>query len=443
MKLRVLQKIKIDIPKYISPLEDKKVKELKFMKYIKKGVIEMAAKIPQKAYCHRENIPIEITVNHLGMNRTIIGFAVGLYEICLYEDNNTKKFVKYSFKLISERFYEYQIKPGEKNVFTVLNFPIIDGNCLIQKKFLKSNVYPSAASSLASSNAGSEESVKNLKNTNDSITEDDLSMEEEEKDITKIELKDVKIPFISPTIDEPSRWPIKVEHKLRIVAISNEYVKKVIQKIKGDDKSSNEELSSNENENENEDNKQANNDYEEYIETDSQINIRVSPPSSPVPASSNGSLTTQNNNYLNGDQSSSEGQRRLSSSAGNTSTVITTKDLFNAQSSENQKYINENKKYGIILGFLSNGDNPVLPKAKKALDIAFDIVIGTMTRNARIFGKEFKLDEEIEDQYFNAILRKNHMNNKLKLVNNSNSNGSISKASQKKEEGNIYILLLL
>jgi len=447
MKLRVLQKIKVDLPKYITSLEEKRIKELKFMKCIKKGVIEMTAKIPQKAYCHRDNIPIDIIINHRGMSKTIVGFAVGLYEVCSYEDNNTKKFVKYSFKLLSERFYEYIIKPGESKVYTVLNFPIIDGNCFIQKKHIKSSIYSSTISSLAASNPGSEESIRsisnnnnnnnnnnniNINNNNNSMTEDDLSEEVEEKDITKIQLKDAKIPFISATIDEPSKWPIKVEHKLRIVAISGENAKKIIQKLKGDDKSSNDELSSNEYEKDDTD--KPNNDYEEYVETDSQVNVRISPPPSPL-----------SNGQSNDDQKANTSPRRMSYMGGNANTSImtTTKDLFNAQNTENQKYINENKKYGVILGPLSNGDTPTLPKSKKTLDIAFDIVIGTVTRNARVYGKESKLEEEVEDQFYNAIIRKNNINNKLKLVNNSttNSNSSISKTTQRKEDPDIKIHL--
>jgi hypothetical protein len=427
MNLRVLQKIKIDLPIYNSPQEQTKVKELKFMKYIKKGIIEMNVKIPQKAFCHRDNIPIEIKINHLGMNKSIIGFCVGLYEICSYEDTNNKKFVKYSFKLLSERFYEYQIEPGESNVFTVLNFPIIDGNCSIQKKFIKSDIFSSNSSSLSGSEENMKKRKESIKNNDDSIMEDDeLSEEEkEEKDITRILLKDAKIPYISATINDPSRWPIKVEHKLRVVAITNEYIKKIINKIKGDDKNGNDE---NEKENENE---PANNDYEEYVETDSQANIKISPPASPNPDLSNSSLAIQSNGYLNSDQQNES--RRMSFMGSNSNN--TTKDLLNIQNAENQKFINENKKYGVILGHLSNGDTPTLSKSKKALDIEFDIVIGTMTRVARLYGKEFKLQEEIEDQYYNAIIRKNNINNKLKLVNTTISSGSMSnKIAQKKED---------
>jgi len=435
MKLRVLQKLKIDIPKYVKPTEQKKIKELKFMKYIKKGLIEMNVKLPQTAYCHRDNIPIEVTVNHLGMNRPILGFAVGLYEKCSYEDASSKKMTKYSFKLVSERFYEYQVKPGESSVFTILNFPIIDGHCSIQKKFLKTTLYSSRTSNIAASNSASEESVKDekeaLKMGNEGTLEDeDLGEEEVEDDITRIQLRDVKVPYISPSINEPSRWPVVVEHTLRVVAITNEN-KKIIRKMTGDDKSNNDDLSPNENE-------PQNNDFEEYVETDSQLYIHVSPPPSPshgpsVPAVSNGSLSNQNNGYLDSDQYLSESRR---------SSTTGTKELINAQNNDNQKYINENKKYGIILGHLSNGDVSSIPKSRKALDFEFNIVIGTMTRTPRLFGKEFKLEEEIEDQYFNAILRKNNFNNKLKLRSGSisgNSNNTSRTSLRKDDESNIKV----
>jgi len=439
MKLRVLQKLKIDIPKYVSPMEQKKVKELKFMKYIKKGLIEMSVKIPQKAYCHRDNIPIDVTVNHLGMNRPISGFVVGLYEKCSYEDLYTKKMNTYSFRLVSERFYEYQVKPGESNAFTVLNFPIIDGNCSIQRKFLKDSLY---SSNIGTSNSASEESVKDdkeaIKMGNEGAIEDeDLGEEEVEDDITRIQLRDVKVPFISSTINEPSRWPIVVEHILRVVAITNENKMKMNRKMKGgDDKSNNDELSPNENE-------PQNNDFEEYVETDSQICIHVSPPPSPsnpptVPAISNGSLSSQNNGYLDSDQNINE-VRRMS-----TNSATGTKELINAQNNDNQKYINENKKFGVILGHLSNGDVPSIPKSRKALDFEFDIVIGTMTKIPRLYGKEFKLEEEIEDQYFNAILRKNNFNNKLKLRAGSISgNNNTSRTSLKKDDGMYFIYIYI
>ncbi|OUM63513.1 hypothetical protein PIROE2DRAFT_61237 [Piromyces sp. E2] len=443
MKLRVLQQIKINLPKYIKPMEEKKIKELKFMKYIKKGLIEMNVKLPQSAYCHRDNIPIEVTVNHLGMNRAIIGFAVGLYERCSYEDSNSKKFNKSSFKLVSERFYEYQINPGESNVYTVLNFPLIDGNCSIQRKFLKTTLYSSKASNIATSNSASEESIKDEKEAlrigNEGTLEDeDLGEEEEDNDITRIQLRDVKVPYISPSIIDPSRWPVIVEHTLRVVAITNENKnKKMARKMKGDDKSNNDDLSPTENEH-------PNNDYEEYVETDSQICIHVSPPPSPlnvpsVPVVSNSSLSSQNNAYLDSDSHINE-SRRMSNSG---SSTIGTKDLLNAQNNDNQKYNNENKKYGMILGHLSNGDVSSIPKSRKALDFEFNIVIGTLTRVPRLFGKETKLEDEIEDQYFNAILRKNNFNNKLKIRTGSISNNNTSRASLKKDDGMyIYFIIL-
>jgi len=430
MKLRVLQKIKTDITKYIEPVEQSKMKELKFMKYIKKGIIEMKVKLPQTAYCHRENIPIEVSVNHLGMNRTIIGFGVGLYEKCSYEDTNTKKMNTYSFKLVSERFYEYLIKPGESNIVTVLNFPLIDGNCSIQRKFLNDNFSSSKASNIGASNSASEESIKDEKealkmgNEGGTIEDEDLGEEEVEDDITRIQLKDVKIPIISPTINVPSRWPVVIEHQLRVVAISNENINKIIRKMKGDSSGNNDELSPNEND-------PQNNDYEEFVETDS-VCIHVSPPPSPsnVPANSNGSLSSQNNGYLDSDQIASDSRRPSSSGV----SVTGTKELLNSQNNDNQKFINENKKYGNILGHLSNGDIPSIPRSRKALDFMFDIVIGTMTKTPRLYGKEVKLEEEIEDQYFNAILRKNNSNNKLRLRTGSVTSNNPSKTSQKKDD---------
>jgi len=417
MKLRVLQKIKTDIPSYIKPLEEKKIKELKFMKYIKKGLIEMNVKIPHKAFCHRDNIPIEVSVNHLGTSRTINGFAVGLYEECCYEDINTKKFVKSSFKLISERFYEYLIKPGESDVSTILNFPLVDGNCTVQKKYLKSNF-----STTVPSNTGSDE---NIKEKND---EDDEDLEEEEEeaenDITRMLLKDVKIPVLSATIDEPSRWPVRVRHKLRVVAISNENINKIIRKMKEEN---------NEDSNDNEPQNNDYEEYEEYKEIDSQVYIHVSPPTSPLsqPANSNNSLSSQNTNYLSSEQSINE--RRPSTAA---SSVSSSKDLITIQGlySDSQKYNNENKKYGVILGQLSlSNDARSLPKSRKALDFEFDIVIATMTKTPRLFGKEFKLEEEIEDQYINAILRKTNSNSRIRIRNASVSSTS-SKVSQKKDD---------
>jgi len=428
LKLRVLQKIKVDIPKYMESMEDKKIKELKFMKYIKKGLIEMNVKIPKKAYTHRENIPIEITLNHLGMNKTIIGFVVGLYERCFYLDNNTKKYNKYSFKLVSERFYEYQVKPGESNAFTILNFPLIDGNCSIQRKFLRSSMYSTNSNTNSNINSntntnmlnsshidsGNDENIKTEQEGN--IEDEDLVEDTENEDITRILLKDAKIPPISPTIDD-SKWSIKVNHCIRVVAITNEYIDKIIHKFKSsDDKINNEESSQNDKEKD----ESPNNKYEEYLETDS-ICIHVSPPASPVTPNANiNSVITQNNGYLSANMPES---RRTSYTG--------TKELLNTQNLENKKFITENKKYGSILGHLSNGDTPTLPKSQKSLDTVFDITIGTMTKTPRIYGKEFKLDEEIEDQYYNAILRKNNINSKLKLVS---SNGSINKNSEKKDD---------
>jgi len=435
MKLRVLQDIKVDIPKYTISLEKKNVKKLKIMKCIKKGIIEMNAKIPQKAYCHRENIPIEISINHLGMKNDIFGFVVGLYEECSYKETNTNKFTRYSFKLLSERFYKCQIKPGDSTKNIILNFPIIDGHCLIQNKSVKSNSYPSSISSAISLNSLNEEDERiekeNLKNNNEIITtyielneeeeqekeeeEEEIEEEEEkEEDITKIPLKKVKIPFISATIIESSKYPIKVKHKLRIVTITDENANKIIQKMNDDDKSSTDELS---------DDESTNNEYEEFTEMDNEINIYITPPLSPDPVLKNNS---HNNDNLNNEKSLNE--YYLKNYLGGN----------NMQNSENQKYLNENKKYGIILGHLANGNISILPKSKKALDIDFDIVIGTMTENTRKYGKESKLDEEIEDQYYNAILRNDNIKNKLKIFKNSSGTQS-NKDAQKKKEPDITI----
>jgi len=422
MKLRVLQKIKTDIPNYIAPIEEKKIKELRFMKYIKKGLIEMNVKVPHKAFCHRDNIPIEISVNHLGTSRTINGFAVGLYEECCYEDINTKKFVKFSFKLISERFYECLIKPGESNANIILNFPLVDGNCSVQKKYLKSNF-----STIVPKNTGSDENIKEKNDEDDEDLEEEEEEEEVENDVTKLLLKDVKIPVLSATVDDPARWPVRVRHKLRVVAISNENINKMMRKMKEEN---------NEDSNDNEPQNNDYEEYEEYKEIDSQVYIHVSPPTSPLsaPANSNNSLSSQNTNYLSSEQSINE--RRVSTAA---SSVSSTKDLISIQGlyNDNQKFINENKKYGIILGHLSlNNDARSLPRSRKALDFEFDIVIATMTKTPRLFGKEFKLEEEIEDQFVNAILRKTNSNNRIRIRNASVSSTS-SKVSQKKDDGKI------
>ncbi|KAG4089804.1 hypothetical protein H8356DRAFT_1280099 [Neocallimastix lanati (nom. inval.)] len=440
MKLRVLQDIRVDIPKYSISLEKKKVEKLKIMKCIRKGIIEMNAKIPQKAYCHLENIPIKISINHLGTKNDIFGFVVGLYEECSYKENNTNKFTRYSFKLLSERFYKCQIKPGDSNKNIILNFPIIDGHCLIQKKSAKSSSYLSSISSAISLNSLNGEDVniekEYLKNNNEIITkyvelnedkdqekeekeeeEEEVEEEEEkEEDTTKIPLIKAKVPFISATINESSKYPIKVKHKLRIVTITDENANKIIQKMydDDDDKSSTDELS---------DNESTNNEYEEFMEMDNEINIYITPPLSPNLVLKN---KFHNNDNLNNDKSLNEYY------------IKNYLEDNNMQNSENQKYINENKKYGIILGHLANGNISILPKSKKVLDIEFDIIIGTITGNTRKYGKEYKLDEEIEDQYYNAILRNDNVKNKLKLAKKLSGSQS-NKDAQKKKEPDITI----
>jgi len=290
-------------------------------------------------------------------------------------------------------------------------------------------MYPTTSSSMGFSNSGSEESVKD----DTAIEDEDLEVEESESDVTRILLKDVKIPTISATINDPSRWPIIVEHKLRVVAVTNdsENLNKILRKMKGDDKSSvnSEDLSANENE-------PQNNDYEEYVETDSQICIHVSPPTSPAatPVYSNGSLNS--NGFLESEQSINESRRGSAiSTTGSaiSTTASSTKELINAQNNDNQKFMNENKKYGVIMGHLACGEAPSISRNRKALDFEFDIVIGTMTKTPRLYGKEFKLEEEIEDQYFVAILRKNNMNGKLRVRTGSTSSNN-TKFSQKKDD---------
>jgi hypothetical protein len=282
-------------------------------------------------------------------------------------------------------------------------------------------MYSVNTSNSGHSNGGNDGSIKDEPEGN--IEDEDLVEETENEDITKILLKDAKIPTISPTIDD-SRWSIKVNHCIRVVAITNEYIDKIIQKFKsGDDKGNNEEASENDKGKDKDKDETPNNKYEEFLETDS-IGIHVSPPSSPTTSPVNASSPKiQNNGHLTAEVNLPESRR---------TSYTGTKELLNTQNLENQKFITENKKYGVILGHLSNGDTPTIPRAQKALDTVFDITIGTMTKTPRIFGKEFKLNEEIEDQYYNSILRKNNINSKLKLVNSS---GSISsKNSQKKDD---------
>jgi len=386
-KLRVYQQIDIDPYMNMNPL--KVEKQWNISNSNDKDLIEMKISIPNNSFCHRNIIPITVDINNLSIDKTIAGFIVGLYEYCSIK-NNLKKINKYSLTLLSERFYELKIKPQSKNIRYQLLFPLIDGNCYIKKRI---------------------------------ISEEDENPGEKNPSDNLLQLIEVKIPSISATINERSRWPIIVQHKLRIVALTEEdmrdYKKRKNKHSKTLVISTDNDVNmkgANSNGIESEDQNDSNNSliqimnklkfFDQYYDgsNEENYNSNSSSLSNTNEISSSSSRNYKNNyNYNNDDNSNS----------------IMEDDHYEEDEGIPNSLLIENRKYGEILGHLSNKYGYFISPTMKELDFEFDIIIGTITKTQRECGEELCLNKEFDDQFYNVIL--NTSKYRQKLFQNENS----------------------
>jgi len=374
-KLRVYQSIDIDQLEPMYPIMNK---ELWKISDSDDNKIKMKASLPRDSFCHREIIPINIELDNLSQSKIIEGFLVSLYEICSIK-YSSKKIETYHTKVLSERFYETQIMPNRTKINKILFFPLIDGNCYIKKRDSRSN----------------------------------SSKEEEDE---ALQLMDVKLSPISATINERSRWPIIVEHKLRIIVITNDEMNdfEKVRKKKYDGYKDNTE-SNLFYINNNEDlirSMRRIDIYDSYYNNDS-VNSFHSNSSSNL---GNSPLGDHNDDDSNNNNNNDNNNTNSDSKNNSNNTINKISNSLTSLSMDDLNYNNalyNTMRYGEIFGDLSNDHNYWISESKKILDTQFNIRIGTITKAKRECGNELYINENFADQYYEIILNNSKYKNKL------------------------------
>eukprot|EP00833_Pecoramyces_ruminatium_P014786 jgi/Orpsp1_1/1188818/evm.model.d7180000067407.1 len=251
--------------------------------------------------------------------------------------------------------------PNTTNFSKLLLFPLIDGNCYIRKRDVP---------------------VDNKEDTT-------------HENYEALQLMDVKVSPISATINERTRWPIIVEHKLRIVAITNDDI--------------------------NDFKRNKNNKDSVNMKSDNSIKPTVSTMSVNV-MENNLEEMSENENIMKSISrfdiyepyyDDSEDSIYSSYSSINNNFLDNINSLVVEDLDDTSLSYNNYRRYGEFLGHLSSRYDYSLPASIKKLDIRFNIRIGTITHTKRDCGNELYINEVFENQYYDAIYNNSKYRDKL------------------------------